>query len=56
MMTLIVINPDHEKFSVLYNTVAATFFPYLHSCRRIRLNLGGITPKKSSQATLREYH
>ena len=27
-------NPDHKKFSSLYNTVVVTFFPYRYSFRR----------------------
>ena len=53
MATPIAKNPDHKKFSSLYNTVVATFFPYLYSCRRSKCSkLGGINPQKSSRATL----
>ena len=46
-------NPDHKKFSSLYDTVVVIFYPYLYSWRRSYCsNLGGIPPKKSSRATL----
>ena len=48
-------NPDHKKVSSLYNTAVVTFFPYLYSRRHSwRSNLGGIPPKKSSRATLKQ--
>ena len=48
-------NPDHNKFSSLFNTTVLAIFPNLCLWQRsLCPNLGGIDPEKLYRATLRK--
>ena len=50
-------NPDHNKFSSLFNTTVVAIFPKLCLWRRsLCSNLGGIDPEKLYRATLTSWH